>query len=64
LIEPKQSDIDRYQRSFTALFKANGGNVHAFIKHISESMAYQRGLAQFYRKEVWEMYKERRREGK
>ncbi len=59
--EPREEDIDRNRRSFTALYEQGGSDVHALIGSLAESHAYTQALLRFYRIELFEIYKEARR---
>ena len=49
MIEPTQRDIERNQRSLTALYYQRGGRIDEFIASVSESLAYQQALVRDYK---------------
>lgn len=62
MIEPKQEDIERNIRSLTALYNDNRG-IDSFIRSVSESLAYQKALADYYNELVYGVYKDMRHKG-
>lgn len=49
MIEPRQEDIERNEKSFTALYDQLGRRPWEFINHMAESMAYQQALVRDYK---------------
>ena len=61
MIEPRQEDIDRNNRSLTALYIQEEQNIVRFILSVSESLAYQHALVRHYKEQERESILEGRR---
>lgn len=58
MIEPTEEDIEKRVKSFLALKEQAQGfyrkGIDEFIWHIAEAYEYQRALAEFYKKQLYQ----------